>query len=247
MKFLQYQVDSFGLSDVGLTRPNNEDVFRIMNEKKFYILADGMGGHKAGEIASSTAVETVCTSIQALPEQATLEKTCHHLRKSIAAANSAVYSLAKKNKAYTGMGTTLSCFTLREDTLIYGHVGDSRLYRKRHRLEQLTEDHSLRHVTLTHSDQANSSPPSLLCRHVITRAIGTHSYVIPDVGVISIQPNDLYMLCSDGLSDAVPLEIISEILDPALPLEEITLKLLNCALEKGGNDNITILLVKITP
>jgi PPM family protein phosphatase len=245
MMLLPHHVESYGLSDVGLVRPNNEDVFRILPEKQFYILADGMGGHNAGEVAALKAVESMCASIALFDQESSVEETCNLLRTAIGSANETVYTLSHKNKAYSGMGTTLSCFLLLNDLLIYAHVGDSRLYRKRDTLQQLTEDHSLRHIMLANEEQPSQDLPALLFRNVITRAIGTHPYVIPDMGVIPMREGDLYMLCSDGLTDLVPEETISHLLDKNRPLEQISLDLIQSALEKGGNDNITVLLVKI--
>jgi protein phosphatase len=141
------------------------------------------------------------------------------------------------------MGTTLSCFVVIDKFLIYGHIGDSRLYRYRNELEQLTEDHSLLQ-TLWNKEEA-TSPPSLLMRNVITRAIGTQPIALPDIGIISLHSKDLYMLCSDGLSDYVDYAKIAIILSSPLSLEEMGKTFIKCALEKGGNDNITILLVRI--
>jgi len=129
------------------------------------------------------------------------------------------------------MGTTLSCFTIVEKSLIYAHVGDSRLYRYRDKLEQLTEDHSLRHV---------------MKRHIVTRAIGAYPLIHPDIGIIPLFSNDIYMLCSDGLSDYVEMEILSQFLSSSLSLEEMGKKCVSAALKKGGNDNITLLLARIT-
>jgi PPM family protein phosphatase len=246
MKLLPHKVESYGLSDVGLVRPNNEDVFLVIPEKQFYVLADGMGGHNAGEIAAFKAVESMCTSVKLLDKRTTIEETCNLLRSAISTANETVYTLSHQNKAYSGMGTTLSCFLLHDDALIYAHVGDSRLYRKRGKLEQLTDDHSLRHVMLINEEQPSPDLPALLFRNVITRAIGTHPYVIPDIGVIPIQDGDIYLLCSDGLTDFVPEEYISKAMDAHVSLEQIATQLVKLALEKGGNDNITVLLVKIS-
>lgn len=227
------KVEYFGISNVGLVRENNEDVFATLPEESFFILADGMGGHKAGEVASSLTVESCCDSLKALSTQATVEETCLLLRKAIADANKKVYAQAKLHSEYAGMGTTLSCFVLLKDVLIYAHVGDSRLYRYRHKLDQLTQDHSLRK-----EEEAGS-------RHMITRAVGHLSTILPDIGVIPLQPQDIYLLCSDGLSDYVEENKIARILASPLKLEEMGEKLVESALEKGGNDNITLLLVRI--
>ncbi len=248
MKLLPYKVESFGISDIGLKRDNNEDVFRIVEEKRFYALADGMGGHKAGEVAAQTAVDSICDAVFALPQNATPEQTAQFLRESVAAANSRVFALSRNDPRYKGMGTTLSCFVLLENVLVYAHVGDSRLYRFRQKFELLTQDHSLRHVVLAKGGLQESALPSLLFRNVITRAIGTHSTVMPDIGIIPLQAGDLYVLCSDGLTDYVPEEhVIKTISSPSMTLHEIGKELVNMALQKGGNDNITVLLVKIIP
>ena len=245
MNLLQYTVEAYGLSDVGLVRPNNEDVFQILPDKKFYILAHGMGGHNAGEIAALKAVESVCTSVEELEKFSTTQEICNLLRNAIALANQKVYTLSHQNKAYSGMGTTLCCFHLSTHQLIYAHIGDSRLYRLRNKLEKLTEDHSLRHTMLHSEDQPSPELPAQLFRNIITRAIGTYSYVIPDIGVISIKPGDVFLLCSDGLSDFVSEEEIAQAIGTSCSLAESANKLIHCALDKGGNDNVTVLLVKI--
>lgn len=245
MKLLPHKVETYGLSDVGLIRPNNEDVFKVLPEKQFFVLADGMGGHNAGEVASLKAAESMCGSLSLLKEAATVKEICAALRAAISSANHTVYALSHHNKSYSGMGTTLSCFVLTDSALIYAHVGDSRLYRKRKKLEQLTEDHSLRHIMLANEEQPSTELPTQMFRNVITRAIGTHPYVIPDIGVIPLQEGDIYMLCSDGLTDFVSEEVIEAILNAHTSLEHIAHELIKSALEKGGNDNITVLLVKI--
>jgi serine/threonine protein phosphatase PrpC len=238
-----FKLEYFGISEIGLVRSNNEDIWSAVTEKQFFILADGMGGHKAGEVASSFAVESMCESIRSLPAKADVEDACQLLREAIAKANSKVFEESRRHPDYSGMGTTLSCFLVLEIFLVYGHIGDSRLYRYRNRLEQLTEDHSLRH-TLWNKEEESSSP-TLLLRNVITRAIGMQPSVLPDIGVIPLRPKDLYMLCSDGLSDYVDENKIARILSSTDSLEEMGRNLVELALEKGGNDNITLLLVRI--
>jgi serine/threonine protein phosphatase PrpC len=234
------KLEYFGISDVGLVRTNNEDVWSVIPGKQFFILADGMGGHKAGEVAASFAVESMCASIEALPNSANVEDVCQFLRRAIDKANSRVFEESHRHVDFAGMGTTLSCFIVLGKCLVYGHVGDSRLYRFRKKLVQLTEDHSLRQTVGNREDPAN-----LFLRNVITRAIGTQLLVYPDVGVIPFQSKDLYMLCSDGLTDYVDNAKISSVLSSSIPLEEMGKNLVSLALEKGGNDNITLLLVRI--
>ncbi len=231
------QLTSFGITDIGLSRENNEDAFACIEEKRFFVLADGMGGHLAGEIASMEALQSLCDSIHHVSAMS-LERTCGFLREAMARANAHVIQKSKSTPGYAGMGTTLSCFLLTEQHLVYAHIGDSRLYRYRGKLAQLTQDHSLRRKSL-------SSTSIYRNNHVITRAIGTHSILLPDMGVIPIYSNDLYMLCSDGLSDYVPQETLSEILSSSLSIQKKGELLVKTALEKGGRDNITLLLVQV--
>jgi serine/threonine protein phosphatase PrpC len=239
-----YKIEHFGISEIGLVRLNNEDLWSALPSKQFFILADGMGGHRAGEVAASFAVESMCKSINDLPTtKIQVEEACQYLREAIAKANSKVFNESRIHPDYAGMGTTLSCFMIVEKFLIYAHIGDSRLYRYRNELEQLTEDHSLRYAS---SSKEETSPlPSPLLRNVITRAVGTQTSVLPDIGVIPLFSKDLYMLCSDGLSDYVEEAKIARILSYSSSLEEMGKNLVKLALEKGGNDNITLLLVKV--
>ncbi|MBI2810758.1 MAG: serine/threonine-protein phosphatase [Candidatus Melainabacteria bacterium] len=242
MKFTPSKVEYFGITDIGRVRTNNEDVWSQLPDKQFYILADGMGGHNAGEVAAAFAVETMCELMNSIPDGSEIETTCLFLREAVAKANGRVFNASRQHPPYSGMGTTLTCFVLEDNTLVYAHIGDSRLYRYRDQLEQLTEDHSLRHSLWT---KETEGPPSLLLRNVITRAIGTQPSVLPDIGVIPVRSKDIYMLCSDGLSDYVSETKISSIFSSSLSLEEIGKKLVAAALEKGGNDNITLLLARI--
>src|SRR3989344_5484784 len=133
----------FGLSDIGICRPNNEDVWVAMPEIGFFALADGMGGHQAGEIAAKEAIDHLSHSIKSLKKSDPLEQMLE-LKSSIEKANSWVYQLSQEEEELNGMGTTLCCLMWLEDVIIYAHIGDSRIYRLRNqKLELLTQDHSL--------------------------------------------------------------------------------------------------------
>jgi len=239
MNTLSIALSSFGITHVGLARDNNEDLFDFIEEKYYFALADGMGGHLAGEVAAAIALESLHHSVQEnLP--LSLEKTCLFLRDAITKANLEVFEESLSHEGKKGMGTTLSCFTLVDRHLVYGHIGDSRLYRYRNGLKQLTRDHCLK---------ARLMPghPHYKRRHALTRAIGTQPRILPDVGVIPVYTNDLYMLCTDGLSDYLPLFFMESVLGSNYSLEEKGKILLQAALEKGGRDNITLLLIHLLP
>lgn len=246
MKLMPYQIDSYGASHIGNVRSNNEDAFDLVSDKHFFSLADGMGGHKAGEVASSEAVKTLNRAIRKAPPFSSVEEASRYLLAAVEEANRKVWSLSLEDRAFSGMGTTLSCFLVHEDHLIYAHVGDSRLYRFRKGLQQLSKDHSLRATLLEEED----IDPELLdmpgFKNVLTRALGIQSHVMPDIGVIPIQNQDIYLLCSDGLTDLVSDGEIGKILSSEKNLQQMGDSLISAALEKGGNDNITVLLVKIS-
>ncbi|MBY0529501.1 MAG: protein phosphatase 2C domain-containing protein [Rhabdochlamydiaceae bacterium] len=240
---MEYNIESFGMSDQGLVRQNNEDVFEALIEKNFFALADGMGGHNAGEIAASLAIQFVCQKINEADLSLSAEEMGQYLRQALAQANAHIWGHSLQDPHYLGMGTTLCCFMIHDESLIYAHVGDSRLYRFRGNLELITRDHSLRASLEDKGEVENGK--GLPYKHVITRALGTTSHVMPDIGILSILPNDIYFLCSDGLSDMVPDSTIEAILKVAPKISLAVPVLIQAALEKGGNDNITVLMVKI--
>ena len=171
-----FKLSSSGLSDVGLVRFNNEDVLLMLKEQGFFALADGMGGHKAGEVAAREAIRFMSTSIEEhfisskkiwnIFELSSFNRLC------IENANSWVYHLGKKKHAYQGMGTTLCTLHFYERSLIYGHVGDSRIYRIREGiLKQLTEDHSLKNQMIAKGQIKKGLSEDSPCNNVLTRAI----------------------------------------------------------------------------
>jgi protein phosphatase len=236
---MSVKLHSFGISDVGRVRKNNEDVWAVIPDRHFFILADGMGGQKAGEVAASYALQSMCRSVDAMPCDMTVEQACPLLRRAIAAANTKVFHESRRHPAFSGMGTTLSCFMVVENSLIYAHIGDSRLYRYRSKLDRLTEDHSLRNPALAHLITSHTHR-----KNMITRAVGAHSVILPDLGVIPIVSKDIYLLCSDGLSDYVDEAKMHQVLSSSLSLRNMGEKLVDAALKKGGNDNITLILVQ---
>lgn len=233
------RLESYGISDIGLVRPNNEDVLLSMPRYRFFALADGMGGHNAGEVAAKETINHLGISIKNLihPQKKAkipTKELIYHLRSAIDQVNAKIFSLGSQKHTLKGMGTTLCCLYLYEDSVIYAHVGDSRIYRYRNReLKQLTQDHSLKHSV----SRAN--------KHVITRAIGTCTKVEPEIACVTLQSGDVFFLCTDGLSDFVPLPEIEYLLQQKSSLKKKARDMINKAKEKGSSDNITTLFVKI--
>ncbi len=238
---MHYEVESFGISDLGLIRENNEDVFHEIPMHRFFVLADGMGGHNAGEIAAKELVHHLSSSIcQIFSEEEKVtssENLPDLLHKAILNANSWVHRLAEQKKEFHGMGTTLCCLLLHQEELIYAHVGDSRIYRFREQLFKITEDHS------PAANAKNFAYP--VGKHIITRAIGTSSLVEPEINTSSVQPGDIYFLCSDGLTDYVSDEEISTILTKQPCIKSATTDMIERAKAKGGGDNITVLMIRV--
>jgi len=250
MNAFEFKLDSYGLSDIGLVRSNNEDVWTSMREHGFFALADGMGGHNAGEVAAKEAVRFVCSSIEELFTASEKSWNIFDLssfsKLSMENANSWIHHLGKKKKDYQGMGTTLCTLLFHESSLIYGHVGDSRIYRFRSgMLDQLTSDHSLRNEMISKGKFHEKDAKNFPYKNVLTRAIGTHSDVEAEIHIAPVNPHDVYLMCTDGLTDHVDDQEISRILQKNLNPETATLTLIEQAKKRGGNDNITIVMVKI--
>ena len=247
---LPYKVTAFGISDVGLVRQNNEDVLELIPEFNFFILADGMGGHQAGEIASREAVDALCrlvkNKINPIKEKISQEKLCLLLSKAIQHVNLFIYKMGQVQHDLRGMGTTLCCLLFVQNTLIYAHVGDSRIYCFRDgKLVQLTEDHSLVRELVSQGQLSLEQATDFMYKNIITKAIGTQRSVKATVASRDIQPGDRYLMCSDGLSDLLTTQEMESILLSALSLQEATEILIATANLKGGQDNITVVLVHV--
>jgi PPM family protein phosphatase len=226
---MSYEIESFGISDLGLSRKNNEDAFHAIPIRHFFVLADGMGGHNAGEIAAKEAIHHLSTSVsQLFAKNVTLAGLPNFFREAIIRANLWVHCLSEQKKELSGMGTTLCCLMIHQKHLVYAHVGDSRIYRFRNSLEQITKDHS-----------------SQVASHLITRAIGRTPHVEPDVKVDSVDPDDIYLLCSDGLTNYVSDTEIASILSTYSCLQQASQQMIQKAKFHGGGDNITVLILKV--
>jgi serine/threonine protein phosphatase PrpC len=235
-------------SHVGKVRQVNEDQAwsgRLTGGLTAAIVADGMGGHRAGDVASSLAVNSLVQSLKAWEDTSSAKDDASKLREMIRKANAVVFETASLNEQYHNMGTTVVIALLDGSAGLIGHIGDSRAYRLRGgQLEQLTEDHTLVNE-LTKSGQLS---PEEAARHprrnVLTRALGTDREVEVDVQVIDWQIGDLLLLCSDGLSGLVePSLLLSTLEETDGILEQQAQKLVDLALAAGGDDNVTVVLV----
>lgn len=248
MQLMPLQVECYGISDVGLVRPNNEDVWAELPDIHFYALADGMGGHQAGEVAAKEAVHELCDIVDDLFTETphpSPEKVSLTLKEGFNDANKWVRTLASQHPELSGMGTTLCCCCIVDRMLIYAHVGDSRIYHFRDRLTRLSEDHSLRQELISLGNLDEKKASSFPHKNVITRAIGVSSTLHAAIGAAHIQPEDVYFMCSDGLTDGVSDGTIEEILRRTSSIKEAALELVETAKKAGGNDNITIVMIKI--
>jgi protein phosphatase len=246
LKIIRPQFLSFGLSDIGLTRPNNEDVWEALPEVGFFALADGMGGHQAGEVAAKETISHLCNWAKKVTSRDPVELIID-LKCAIEKTNQSIYKMGKSQDALHGMGTTLCCMFWTELGIVYAHVGDSRLYRLRdQKLELLTKDHSLLSKWLDTGELAQKCETPFPYKNVITRAVGTSPKANPEIAFSRPEPNDLYFLCTDGLTDVLSLDDMEKILNRSPDLENACKRLIQKAKIKGSSDNITLLLIKQT-
>jgi protein phosphatase len=242
-------IESFGISDIGPSRANNEDVWAELPDDHFYILADGMGGHLAGEVAAKEAVLHLCDSIERFfrsQAHPTVQAAKSHLRQAFADANSWIRSLAGQHPDLSGMGTTLCCLLLLEKEAIFAHIGDSRIYRYRGTLERLTQDHSLREELLAQGEITEKMAANFPYKNVLTRALGISNAVEPVIQQSASLPGDIYFLSSDGLHDVLSDRQIETVLRHASSIKEAAIELVEAAKKAGSTDNITILILKKT-
>lgn len=235
-------------TDRGRLRQNNEDAFAFDARTGLCLLADGMGGYKAGEIASNMAVTFINLELGrwlSQSWQATAREIRRTLEICVENANHSIFKAACSNPDYEGMGTTLVAGIFQEDRLVLGHIGDSRCYRLRGQsFTQITKDHSLLQEQI---DAGLITPEQALAssnRNLITRALGVDDAVLVEINEYPVELGDLYLMCSDGLSDMVRDEAIAAILGGTGTLPQKAFELVAAANEGGGHDNISVLLVQ---
>lgn len=232
-----------GLTDVGRVRHSNEDSLGLFPELNLYVVADGMGGHAAGEVASKMAVEAIKEFLTA-PET-TQQSEESKLAQAISYANRKIFEASGQNAALSGMGTTVVALLAHPSDSFIGFVGDSRVYLyHKNKLQQLTQDHSLVNEYVRKGLLTPEAAENHPLKHVISRALGTHAEV--EVETIRRIPysGDIYILCSDGLSNKLSAQEMNDILMKAQgDLDKAGHTLIQLAKDKGGEDNITAVLV----
>ena len=243
-------VDLACVTDPGQVRSQNEDSVAADAEIGFAVLADGMGGHNAGEVASRIAADLVSATFRSLPpfnEHLDAQRAEAFVKRAIAAANSAVLDTAGSNPRYRGMGTTLVVAFWHPNGMTYGHVGDSRLYRLREgRLERLTRDHTLVQEQLEQGSISAEQARYAANRNVLTRAVGIDAEVEADVRTRATRRDDLYLLCSDGLTDMMSDdEIVHTLLNCGADVSRAAERLVELANEAGGHDNVSVVIARV--
>lgn len=242
-------VEVFGLSDVGCIRELNEDCYCICgfgdnSERGFCILADGMGGHNAGEVASQNAVKLIAEEMNRLLESGEKEIP-GQLSRAVSAANTGVYTMASENPIHRGMGTTVVTAFIDDGTAYVANVGDSRAYAVRDdEIVQITTDHSVvselvMRGTIT-KEEARLHPQ----KNIITRAVGTDKSVRTDIFEYNYSPGDVMIMCSDGLSTMLDDNRILEIIKSKKTSEDTVNSLIAAAKDEGGLDNITVICIR---
>lgn len=231
-------------TDKGLRRDSNQDSFLINQELGLYIVADGMGGHSGGEVASQLAVQTVEQTVREYKGRGLAPREL--IQKAYEEASHRIYDKAARESQLAGMGTTMVLCMSTGNSLYFGNVGDSRAYLfRRPHLWQVTEDHSLVNEQLRAGLIRSDQVRQFIGRNVITRSVGYERDVYADVLERPLQKGDVFLLCSDGLSGMIVDEVISETLTSAGANEGGVNDLLKKALSAGGEDNVTIMLLSV--
>ena len=245
-----------GGSDVGRERAHNEDAIAVDADRKLVVLADGMGGYQAGEVASHLAVEVVCedssdaslteSDLGRIDPETGISVAMRQLRGAIEKANNRICSVARGREELNGMGTTIVAARFYDGRVGIAHVGDSRCYRLREKvLDQLTRDHSYVQDQLEKGLISEEEAKHSQQKNLITRALGIDAIAEADVQEFRTRPGDVYLLCSDGLSDLVDDDAIAAKLSVNSSPPEGIKVLIDCANANGGRDNISVIIVVV--
>jgi PPM family protein phosphatase len=236
-------------TDPGLARENNEDSVVFDAATQLAVLADGMGGYNAGEVASGMATAFIKSEMSRWLSQAGKNASAREVQRALEIcvdnANRSIFNAANSNAQYTGMGTTLVVGVFQESRIMLGHIGDSRCYRLRgEEFTQITKDHSLLQEQIDAGLITSAQAATSLNKNLVTRALGVEDVVMLETNEYRADVGDIYMMCSDGLSDMVTEEDIADIMRVQEDLDTKAKALVDAANASGGRDNISVLLVK---
>jgi protein phosphatase len=235
----------YALTDVGKKRDHNEDNHLVREDIGLFAVADGMGGHQAGERASKMALETLTTVIRNPVDKTDRNDVLQHLRTATQAAGAAIFDAAQADPTLQGMGTTMTSLWFQKGRAYLAHVGDSRAYLYRNgRVQQLSDDHSwvseqVRAGVMTEEEAKESK-----FRHIITRSVGFERDVQVDGAAIPVQAGDCYLICSDGLSNYLDAEELARVFNSRF-YSEVPRLLVDMANDRGGDDNITVVIIHV--
>lgn len=252
---LKGKIEFYGITDAGCVRDHNEDAINIKKSLGLAVLADGMGGHKSGEIASAMAVSSITDNINKQlkqPESEFLnEETGYSMHstavhQSICTANTEIYKSSTENSRYQGMGTTVVVVLFYDNRFTVAHVGDSRLYRMRDGiLKPITSDHSLMQELIDRGFYTSEQARKSHNKNLVTRAVGIQEMVDVDIQEDIVKTGDIYMLCSDGITDMIDDDLIYDTLNNNIDdLKKASEELLLAAKNQGGKDNISVILCR---
>lgn len=249
------RLEAYARTDTGPVRENNEDNFLVDEDAGLFVVADGMGGHAAGEVASKVAVDTVRELLQGNPdpEETRLDRNVQdpadelreRLRYAMNQASARIRNKAQANPQYAGMGTTLCVLLIEADQAHLAHVGDSRVYLIRDgQITRLTRDHTVVQQEIDAGRLTPAMARQVPHRNYLTQSVGYHGPVEPDTSTRPLEPGDLFLLCSDGLTDPLDdpaIVAICQRTDPA----DLAETLVQEALQAGGEDNVTVVVVSV--
>jgi protein phosphatase len=242
---MPYELKFCGRSDIGLKRTNNEDTYRIDAHLGYCLVADGMGGAAAGELASHIFSETT-RNIFLNTDERRPNDFIECIQNIFRSANENIIHHIRQNPKHGGMGCTAELIVFSDKHFYLGHIGDSRTYRFRNgSSKQLTQDHTLIQERIDRGLMSKEDARKHPLRNVIQRAIGINKRIALDLVKGTIHPGDQFLLCSDGLTDMVEDSLIEKALFSDMTLEQKTGRLIDIALSAGGNDNVTVVLVEI--
>jgi len=240
----------FSAIDTGRARTNNEDSVAVDEVNALAVLADGMGGYNAGEVASGMATSFIKAELGRWLQEASITATDAEVRRAmdicVDNANRAIFNAANSNPQYAGMGTTLVVAIFRDMRLLIGHVGDSRAYRLRAgRLAQITRDHSLLQEQIDAGLITPEQAAFSANKNLVTRAVGVEDTVLLETHLHDVHPGDLYLMCSDGLSDMLDDHTLLQLLQAHDSVDTLGATLIAAANDAGGKDNIAVILVRV--